>query len=245
MAPLGYRGNSKWRDMSEYAVHFTKGSDRATAYEVVTKILGEGRIEPSRPLGAARYLLGLGDSQKPACFSEIPLDLLDRLIRRRSPYGIGFRHDLLVAQGGARVWYLDKDGPASAAFEEVIRARMVGGGIDPEDPLWRLTPFIDYPGEYGWTQYRFEWEREWRVPGGLDFGPDEVAFLFLPEEEHPNARSFLREVLEDNGRPAYVVPCIDPRWDLDTIQESLGHLNRSSPLAGDLSGGDGAVTSVD
>ena len=80
------------------------------------KILWEGRIHASGPFGAARKLAGLGDTQHSACFSEIPLDLLARLIDRRSLYGIGFRQDVLVAGGGARVWYLDKGGPAAEGF---------------------------------------------------------------------------------------------------------------------------------
>src|SRR4051812_10602931 len=35
----GYRGNADWRDMSEFAVHFTKPSLTASEYEVIMKIL--------------------------------------------------------------------------------------------------------------------------------------------------------------------------------------------------------------
>ena len=76
----GYRGNRNWRDMSEYAVHFTKPAATSSPYDVMIKILWEGRINAVTPLGAARKLAHLGDSQKTACFSEIPLDLLGRLI---------------------------------------------------------------------------------------------------------------------------------------------------------------------
>ena len=65
----GYRGNSDWRDMSEFAVHFTKASPTASEYEVIMKILWEGTILPAGPLGAAKNLTELGDTQKSACFS--------------------------------------------------------------------------------------------------------------------------------------------------------------------------------
>jgi hypothetical protein len=52
------------------------------------------------------------------------------------------------------------------------------------DELWNLTPFIDrvMPGTYEW-----DWEREWRVPGGFQFTFDDVAFVITPEgvAEHP------------------------------------------------------------
>lgn len=207
--------------MSEYVVHFAKAARSADEYSVMLKILSEGRILPSGPFGAARKLRELGDSQRSACFSEIPLDLLERLIKRRdSLYGVGFRQDLLTAKGGARVWYLDKDGSAAGSFQTVVRDAMTGG-IDPNDPIWKITPFVDYPGEYGGTQYRFEWEREWRVPGGLEFTPDDVAFLFIPEDLHAAAWAFFEEAQRDNSGPAYFCPYVDPRWELPQIQAAF------------------------
>ncbi len=220
----GYRGNRNWRDMSEYAVHFTKPAATSSPYDVMIKILWEGRINAVTPLGAARKLAHLGDSQKTACFSEIPLDLLGRLIERRSLYGIGFRQDFLVAHGGARVWYLDKDGPAAASFNALL-APAITSGVDANDPVWRITPFVDFPGTYGATQYRFEWEREWRVPGGLAFSPDDVAFLFIPEELHVAARSFFEDAFRENTGPAYLCPYVDPRWDMTNIQTAFRFLS--------------------
>ena len=51
------------------------------------------------------------------------------------------------------------------------------------DDVWRITPFIDFAKPNSvWEDWR--WEREWRVPGGLRFKAEDVAFLFLPEESH-------------------------------------------------------------
>ena len=48
-----------------------------------------------------------------------------------------------------------------------------------------MTPFIDKVGEFpDGTVYRFEWEREWRVPRRLDLGVVHPAFLFAPAAEH-------------------------------------------------------------
>jgi hypothetical protein len=187
---------------------------------LVLAILWEGRIGTGGPFGAARRVAGLGESQCSACLSEIPLDLLARLIQRRSLYGTGFRQDFLVEKGGARVWYLDKDGTVAAAFKEVVRSAE-SGGVDPSAPLWKVTPFVDYPGDYGGTQYRFEWEREWRVPRPLEFQPEDVAFLFIPEELHAAARTFFEEHLQENTGPAYLCPYVDPRWDMPTIQQAF------------------------
>lgn len=215
---LGYRGNASWRDMSEYAVHFTKATDGEDAYHVMLRILPEGRLRPGpNPYGAARRITKLRDSQRSACFSEIPLDMLDRLVLRRSRYGIGFRQDFLVSNGGARVWYLDLEGEVADAFDELKQAKL-SGAIDATDPLWRLTPFVDFPGDYGTKRYEFQWEREWRVPGGLAFTPEDVAFLFIPEELHGPARVFFDDHRRHNTGPSYDCPLIDPAWSVEQIQ---------------------------
>ena len=139
---VGYRGHDGWKDMSDFVVHFTKppAADTSVAtavqasgggglhawlaeqraqdrsgYHQWIKILGEGRLcAGAKPLGAARSQPALAELHRVVCFSEIPLDMLERLVERRSLYGIGFRKDVLVGKGGAPLWYLDKDGVAGA-----------------------------------------------------------------------------------------------------------------------------------
>jgi hypothetical protein len=91
---FGYRGHANWRHMSDFVVHFTKDHDGMTAYDNSLSILYEGVIRATSAYGQARTLSGLGSSQHCACFSEIPLDLLDRLVQRRSEHGIGFTKEL-------------------------------------------------------------------------------------------------------------------------------------------------------
>jgi len=80
-------------------------------------------------------------------------------------------------------------------------SRHCAGGVDLTDPLWQKTPFVDEldpdPAE------DTSWEKEWRVPGGLKFQPDDVAFVFLPEELHDSARAFFAEHRANNTGPAY------------------------------------------
>lgn len=230
METLGYRGHPDWRDMSEYAVHFTKGTPTTSPYDTIMDILFQGKIDPSGPYGAARKKPALGASQKSACFSEIPLDLLDRLVkRRRSLYGIGFSKEILINAGGAPVWYMEKDSVPQRALFEIIESRFVGA-VDPGDPLWKVTPFIDFPGIYRGIPFHFEWEREWRVPGGLEISPREVAFLFIPEEEHSAARAFFKDAENDGNGPSYDCPFVDPRWGSEEIQRAFSAIPKAPPL---------------
>ncbi|GAA0400635.1 hypothetical protein GCM10009541_49730 [Micromonospora gifhornensis] len=167
---LGYRRDPKWRDMSDYLVHFTENEVN------LVSILQEGEIRPGGPFGSAANLEDRLGSQKSVCLSEVPLDQLNRLMARHGRYGLGFTRDFIRQRGGARVWYLDRDAPAQIAFNEMVRQAMIGG-VNPAAEIWRLTPFIDRvtPGKY-----EFEWEREWRVVGGLSFEHSDLAFVLLP-----------------------------------------------------------------
>jgi hypothetical protein len=82
-----------------------------TGYDPWIKILGGRTLKTgAKPLGAARRVPGIEDSQLVVCFSEIPLDMLDRLVERRSLYGLGFSKATIVGKGGAPLWYLGKEG---------------------------------------------------------------------------------------------------------------------------------------
>lgn len=178
---LGYQRDPQWRDMSDYLVHFTKTSS------ALVSMLAEGFIRPSGPFGWAKNISAVAEGHRSVCLSEIPLDMIDRLISRHGHYGLGFKREFVTRSGGARVWYLDKGGAASQALFDRIGS--VLSSQDFGDALWRLTPFIDnvIPG-----QYAFEWEREWRVPGGLRFNLSDIAFVITPDgdkhlfEQNPN-----------------------------------------------------------
>jgi hypothetical protein len=215
---MSYRGHADWRDMSEYVVHFTKQTADANAYDAMLSILWSGEIEARNPFGCALHdCVPSDESQRSACFSEIPLDLLDRLVwRRGSQYGVGFHQEVIIARGGGRVWYLDRDTPHHDAFKALLREARVAG---PLHPAWKLAPLVDWVS----PNYHFEWEREWRLPGGLTFAPHDVAFLFMPEAQHDAARKFLIDGNRGNG-PAYDCPLLDPCWSDVRIQCALSLL---------------------
>jgi hypothetical protein len=121
----------------------------------------------------------------------------------------------VIAKGGGRVWYVDEGGPHRSALENMIRQAMVGG-VESNDDVWLMTPLVDRTA----ANYHFEWEREWRIPGGLEFTPDDVAFLFVPEHLHEAARQFLDTGGYGNG-PSYLCPILDPLWPDDKIQAAL------------------------
>lgn len=222
MLVSSYRGKPDWADMSEFVVHFTKATTRPAdtdaPYRQHLSILWDGRLTPGhKRWGVASDDDQLGDSQCAVCFSEVPLAFTARIADRRgSSYGVGFTQEFVRRQGAARVWYLDKDEAAASAFAELMQIHRVV--FDPKDPLWKLTPLVVQPRE----RYRFEWEREWRLPGlcGLHFTMEDIAFLFIPEEWHKSARGFF-DSYEPGTAPIPRCPFIDPHWDETEIESAL------------------------
>lgn len=238
---------SQFDPLLGYAVHFTRGSCPAlvaealahqlpgalthiellqwlddiddTGYRASLSILRQGFVRPTNlPRCVGRDVVGLEDAHRSACFSESSLDELGRLIETRSFYGVGFRQDFLRINGGQPVKYVQHRSADARQWAQEISRRCVAEA-DSKDPFWRKTPFVDEldrdPAE------DTTWEKEWRVPGGLKFQPDDVAFVFLPDELHSNACAFFAEHRVDNTGPAYLGRYLDPRWDRARIQGVL------------------------
>jgi hypothetical protein len=207
----------EWEDISEHVVHFTKATHDRDDYDNMMGILWDRVLKAGGPFGFAKNMAPDRNSQQSVCFSEIPLHRLERLADKRGDYGIGFTKRFLIAEGGGPVWYVEKDGPTYAALQQLVKR----AADMPDDPLWRIAPLIDAPGNYPMCKYRFEWEREWRCVGSLQFTVEEVAFLILPEKHHEAASGFFHNAIMDNFGPGYLCPYLDPRWDRARVREAL------------------------
>ncbi len=163
----------KWRDMSEWLVHFTDSP------ETLYAILGQRTIRASGPFGWTKNVTQTRAEHMSACFSEIPLDHLARLCERHGHWGLGFTREFVTRAGGNRVWYIERDSIVGAVLFDAIGDLLRAG--DLASPLLQLTPFIDGMADGRPYTYRFDWEREWRVPGGLDFELTDIAFVLTPE----------------------------------------------------------------
>jgi len=211
-----------WPDMSDYLVHFTKHYNGKSASENIMSILSERRIRARNAFGIARKDAPDKDSQRVVCFSEIPLHLLGRIVERRSEFGIGFRKSFLRTLGAVPVWCIENTSQAARA----IQTLKFGCELDTEDssrnPFWTITPFIDFTGKFpGGVKYQFDWEREWRKAGDLDFSVPHATFLLIPESLHDKARAFYTAARETNTGPSYECPFIDPHWDSARIRRAF------------------------
>jgi hypothetical protein len=231
--PILRVNDPNWADMSDYVVHFVKRPRGAAAnitssfgislpadYEAIISILGNGMLEARNAFGIAATSAPNPNSQKVACFSEVPLHMLKRLVDRRgTSYGVGFTKQFIVDKGGGPIMYAYFGTP----HEQAIRSMLKAAAADPSADIWKLTPLIDSAGASrgGGTPYLFEWEREWRHVGNFTFAPTDAAFLLIPEELHEAAAGFFADAEAENTGPAYKCPFIDPKWDISRIRAAL------------------------
>jgi hypothetical protein len=222
--------------MTEHVVHLTKGTNAQEAYDNIIGILARQTIEARTPFGFARHLAPDPTSQHAVCFSEVPVDLLERIAGRRIPdpegwHGIGFSKISVIERGGGPVFYAYAGTPHEQAARELVR-RALTGETPTDDPIWHLTPFIEAPGDYGNSPYYFEWEREWRHVGNFSFEPDEVAFLIMPERLHKAARNFFVEAYTEHTGPAYFCPFLDLTWPRERVDSRLAAGPIAAPTGG-------------
>lgn len=192
MAPkhlLGSGPNGDWLDMSDYLVHFTAEE------QTFKQILSSGILKCNGPFGFHDYRNEqiAFNKHRSVCFSETPLDQLDRLARRKGYYGIGFSKSTLEKKGATRVWYIDNNSPQATAIHKL--ATLASKQSDSFAPIWDLTPFIDpiIPGYFNWIH-----EREWRLQGDLEFCLDDISFLITPSSltEHPTIKGIFNNYQE-------------------------------------------------
>lgn len=208
-----------WKDMSDFVVHFVKQTETVNAYHSIMGILSQSRIQARNPFGIAKTLAGI-PGQNAVCFSEIPLDMLARLIvARNTSYGIGFRKQYVVDEGGGPILYAYHDTP----HERAVRQMMKDAKGNPAAEIWKLTPFIDSAGARrgGGGPYLFEWEREWRHVGDFDFKASDVAFLLIPDDLHEAATGFFATAKEEHLGPSYECPFVDPKWKIRRMRRAL------------------------
>jgi len=189
-------------------VHFTKGRGGQNGAWTLDAILKDGELLARTRFGVGRGFL---NCDKSVCLSEAPMHQLQRIADRRSPYGVGFAKQFVIRSGGGPIFYAYGD-RGDAAYEIMRNATE-----EPNHPIWTCAPFIEQPR----AGYSFEWEREWRVAGNLQFSPSQVRFICAPEEHHEDMRHYFSTQNRDRAYPLYRCPLIDLNWELARLQQEV------------------------
>jgi hypothetical protein len=207
--PRGMRRHpdcGQWSDQSDFVVHLTQdGGHQGASFNFIS-ILRKKKLEARNKFG-----LGFDHCKASTCFTETPIHELKRIAARKSDYGLGFHKHIVILRGGGPVSYAyGEHGDALGELMELAKN-------SPENPIWRVAPFVEQPN----SEVGFEWEREWRVPGNFSFEPGHVRFLIAPEAEHPDIKKYLANLETEEGFPQYRCKLIDHLWEADKIRGEL------------------------
>ncbi|TKT81019.1 hypothetical protein [Aquamicrobium sp. LC103] len=146
--------------------------------------------------------------------------LASRCLQAQNRFGMGKNYTEsppCVCFSEVPLLYAYQDTPHAKSMRMLIE----GAVGKPDDPIWKIAPFVDQPGQYGSASYFFEWEREWRHSGNLAFKEEDPAFLIIPEDLHQAARDFFDNAEQEQLGRNYKCPFIDPYWGLEKIKGIL------------------------
>jgi hypothetical protein len=204
----GHPDCRQWGDQSDFVIHLTKDGGHFNTGLNFVSILREKRLEARNSFGLGRHF---DHCKASACFTEAPIHELKRIVDRKSEYGLGFHKNIVILRGGGPVFYAyGEHGDAMSELMELAKS-------SPENPIWRVAPFVEQPN----AEVGFEWEREWRVPGNFNFEPGHVRFLIAPEAEHPEIKEYFANLEAREGFPQYRCKLIDHLWEADKIRGEL------------------------
>lgn len=147
---------------------------------------------------------------KTVCFSETPLHEIKSFYQattaKRNLYrkfGLAFRTEVIRGKGGNPVLYID------SRKKNLIQQL---DSMTTNHNQWKdFYPYFETFGPqvlYPANTSDFRWEREWRMPGHLNFTFNEIAFGICPEGK----------IAKFEALTANQVIFIDPDWDTITLK---------------------------
>jgi hypothetical protein len=204
-------------DISKVVVHLTR-DDTTTfaeqggpARENFLSILERRQIWACRPhsLYAAKVAEEHRDRFNVCCFTETPIDQLDRLTEYISgrqihlePWGLAFSREFMIEHGAQQVFYVNsyptKD-PVREGFDAIFdQVKLFGFN----NSRWKVLPFVSaiQPG------HDFGWEREVRVRGHLEFDYEDIEFAIVPGDVDMEVKSRLARL---------AIPMYTPGWSVE------------------------------
>lgn len=165
-------------DLADHVIHFTgRAGSRINVEPRIEELPDQERLLRIVVDQVIRGFETFGADAPVVCLTESTRAAVTTLIadRRYTPCGIGFSKQFVFDRGGGPALYVRGDEwPAAQELPHPLRGRAVRfwPGAVP-DIGEHLPHHLSAPSE--WLH-----EREWRVPGDLEFGWDDVAFVIVP-----------------------------------------------------------------
>ena len=169
-------------DLSDFLIHFTKGTSEDNACENLRSMLREGSIRGSNGLIRGQYNC--------VCFSEAPIESLPNGLVNSSNFTKYSRFGVMVS----KKWLFEQGGrPAIYQTEEEYNS--LG-----ENHKWRHVSY----NPNGTPPIDFTWEREWRIQTAfLSINPSNCAIIVPNDEwawELENRHEFEQDMMIEEYR---------------------------------------------
>jgi hypothetical protein len=228
------RAGQDREDLSRFLVHLTRDSRAQykvtgkTASENFESILDEGMIRAKgihclHGKEVKKLDQKIQSKFRVACFTETPLDQIEHLIGipgrtiNLDAYGFVFEKSFLVGKGAQPAIYVNNyaaNNVHRAAFDRVFQMSVSGKFTGT---MWPMLPLVNVM--HG--RHDFNWEREWRVIGSVDFEASDLVCVILPEDEED-----LRENMAYRG-----IAAISPGWSYEQmLAEIAGQQRRTRAI---------------
>jgi hypothetical protein len=175
-------------DMCAGLVHLTRETSQSNVFEVLLKILIDQKL-----IGSTTEMGFICGDRKAVCFQDAPLYSISqnvffeqKQIEHNSDYklryraiGLAFSKDYLFMKGARPVVHEQTD-----TAKEIL----------PPDEWWRIVRLdLSDPNSFvDWTH-----EREWRLPGDLEFELSEATLLMITNS---NVKDLAKRYMENTGK---------------------------------------------
>jgi abortive phage resistance protein AbiGi (putative antitoxin) len=194
-------------DLSEYLVHFTKGTPplgpadaQSQEVKAVAEASARSRIE-SILVTKTIYASHIPWANSLAvCLTECPWPSLIGHSENYSPYGIGFSKSHIFAAGGNPVFYIRDDLYKKQRTDPFSWHSHVHTFITPFTPPYAGKAHVDSTG-HGIVDYSHE--REWRVPHNFTFELSQVKFVIV--DSYEDVATFPKVLKDAIGRDRFLI----------------------------------------
>lgn len=229
----------KRSDISRFLVHLTRRSMSIDAEDNLISILKEKKIEArnhhclfSPKIKNMDITSQLTNAFKTVCFTETPLDQIDKLATegfprriKLQPYGLVFWRDNMITTGANPAIYLNAEG---TTLREYLLSEFDRQFKDV-NALYKLKNNEEYYREiihyYSLVniirdKHDFSWEREWRHSGNFKFKYSDVVAIVAK-----NPDDFLKrceiELPDQKFKFIKRIPIISSSWSYEDVVEEM------------------------
>jgi hypothetical protein len=229
----------KRADISRFLVHLTRKTRGVEAEDNLLNILKTKTIEArnhhclfSPKINKMKLTPKLKNSFKTVCFTETPLDQIDKLAAEDFPrrirlqsYGLVFWRDKMVESGVNPAIYLNDVGTSLrdyllSEFDRQFKGVTALRRLEQKEEYYREIVHYYSLVNVMREEHDFSWEREWRHSGDFKFNYSDVVAIVAKDPEQFLERC---EAELTSAKAKYIrrLPIVSASWTYEDVVEEM------------------------